>query len=294
MTIRAAGATPLKGLLSRTLGSTGPGTADVATGMAGDTLSLSRGALPDLAATITRPRLDGLETSATFKAALARGAEPAQPGTSGVEDAFLMGVLEEQGFAGTPTAVSPAVFDRLLAEGAIEKELYRGFDDPAHVAQFLHGKNYVNGGLRAYGGGIYAAAGPEAQEMAARYADDTGGAVLRLGLKKGARVGDYRALTRGLGRDKAKALRAVHARLQPALEKASAIEQTDPAAAAALRRQAGAEAERARLAADLRYRDVGVYATEQGLDAVEARHGIVVLLNRTALVGEQPVRPGGA
>jgi hypothetical protein len=164
------------------------------------------------------------------------------------EDRFMKSLIAEQGLDGLPHVVTAAQLDTYIQSS--EVELFRGESAPQHAEQLRSGELFVGQGSR--GGGIYAVGGPQAFEHAAAYAQDPGGVVVRMSLKRGAHVADADALVKQMERQHDAALRR-----RPSLARDAALTLTTM---------------------------LSVYACYLGFDGVMDRvNGIWLLLNRTAL-----------
>jgi hypothetical protein len=112
---------------------------------------------------------------------------------AGVGDRNLLNIWNEQGFAGPPRVVDDDALDAEVKAGGLE--LWRGIasrtddgeDAERYAKQFIHGTQ-PHPGLGQYGNGTYATPN---QEFASRYARSlthTGGSMIRMVLRKDARV----------------------------------------------------------------------------------------------------------
>lgn len=117
----------------------------------------------------------------------------AGPDTDLTRDVYLGSLLRDQGFDGRPHVANKDQLDRFIAQGEIE--LFRGVrggpNGPGEYAdQFRDGELFP--GLGIFGNGTYTA---RDVNKARGYADPDG-AVMRMSLKRGARVVDYIELQR--------------------------------------------------------------------------------------------------
>ncbi|MCK6546023.1 hypothetical protein L6R52_09150 [Myxococcota bacterium] len=228
---------------------------------------------------IARPKLDDARKSETVRRWLDRDAFTSAflPPSEG-HDAFLSELLAELGFAGLPHVVSKTELDRALMQG--ERELLRGVTGPEFAEELRSGKLYA--GTGSCGNGIYTVSSVRADYAGSKA---EGGVVMRMSLKRGAKVVDDETLDDAMSRDRA-AMKARAAKDVEVLRtKARAKEATgDPKAAQKLRAEAERllrDTERLEL---LLFTDPGRYAAHQGYDAVEVKgRAIYLVLNRTAL-----------
>jgi hypothetical protein len=140
---------------------------------------------------IARPRLTPSRVPFERTAAYHRFGPRTDPAPLDAEDLYTKALLQEQGFDGLPDVVPAAVLDRHVQAG--ELELFRGVTLRAHADQLRYGELFVGRGT--FGGGIYAAGGPDGRQHAAEYAQDPGGALIRMSLKPDATIANARLLT---------------------------------------------------------------------------------------------------
>jgi hypothetical protein len=197
-----------------------------------------------------------------------------EPAPGAPEDLYTKEILREQGFDGLPHVVSQEELDGFVAAG--EVELFRGVSDAGYGDQFRYGDLFVGRGI--YGGGVYAAGGPDGFEVAQTFAEGPGGAILRMNWKVGARIADARLLRQTAERQMLRALMELDGRERRALRRA-----IDPAARVDLRSTRALYNEK-RLAIYAEYGRIGRYAAHRGFDGL---HNPVVatyfILNRTAV-----------
>jgi hypothetical protein len=214
-------------------------------------------------------------------------------------DPTLGAILAKQGFDGPPTVVSRADFDRAVATGEVE-ETYRGIHGSAHAEQaeqFRSGALYVGTGI--HGNGTYVAT---SRAEALRHAD--GGTVLRIGLRRDARVitdTDLKAEMakyRRANKDRDKRVTELDREMR---QKANDTDDDDTAGRIAIYDRYKALKDEA-VGAEYRVRqEPGRFAALQGYDAIRVtdreRSGAseaagaddqeLVILNRTAVIVEQ-------
>lgn len=215
-------------------------------------------------------------------------------------DKVLSSVIKAQGFDGLPTTVAPEEFDRLLADGEITHDLYRGvFSGQEGVAQsyredFANGLFFIGEGTPA--NGIYATG---ERHFALSYAKGKEDGLLRMGFKKDAKIIPYpeleskRAEIVGSGtrsdRDKA-AWRTYMSKQQSLMDKMNAaVEAKDTEAASGFEEQLY----QVQLHHQNNYperiaNDPGRVAAFLGYDAIQVDENTYVILNRTALYVEDP------
>lgn len=215
-------------------------------------------------------------------------------------DKVLSSIIKAQGFDGLPTKVSPEEFDRLLADGEITHDLYRGvFSGQEGMAQsyredFADGIFFVGEGTPA--NGIYAIGD---HHFALSYAKGKGDGLIRMGFKKGAKIIPYpelegmRAEIVGGGtrsdRDKA-AWRTYSSQQQSLMDKMNAaVMAKDTKAARGFEEQLY----QGQLHHQNNYperiaNDPGRVAAFLGYDAIQVDENTYVILNRTALYVEDP------
>jgi hypothetical protein len=129
----------------------------------------------------------------------------------GEQDLYAKTLLQEQGFDGLPHVVSLKQLDLYVQAG--EVEVFRGVSAKAHAAQLRTGELYVGrGGL---GGGIFASDGADGYLVARAYAQDPGGVVLRMSVKRGARIVDLAELRRQIRADLARGGPTAHVTRRP-------------------------------------------------------------------------------
>jgi hypothetical protein len=183
-------------------------------------------------------------------------------------------VLREQGFDGLPHIVSRRELDGYVAAG--EVELFRGVREVRHADQLRHGELFVGRG--ALGGGIYAAGGPDAKDVARVYAEGGPGAILRMTVKAGARIAEARVLAGRAEQEWRRRLSRLSAREVRAIREAF-----DRSGRAGMIEAAALYNER-RLALEALYGNLGRYAAYQGYDAILLEEVQTwLILNRTAL-----------
>lgn len=195
---------------------------------------------------IAQPRIDPSITPFTETEAFRRYGFRTDPDQSSAEALYTKALIQQQGFDGLPHVVSRRELDAYIAAG--EVELFRGVTESHFAEQLRVGDFFVGrGGLLD---GLYTAAGPNALAIARYYAGRGDGTVIRLTLKRGARV----------------------------------IDADDLEARARLNHRPGAELSEHRF---LLYTELGPFAAYIGCDAVHIVEypdiDQYVVLNRTAL-----------
>ena len=110
-------------------------------------------------------------------------------------DLVLQDMAEEVGFHRKPTLLSKEEMDAYIQQG--NRELLRGIAGregkaEAYVEQFKTGEYFAGKGV--YGNGIYTAYGEDGMEVAKQFADGVEKNVLRMALKKDAKIISYDAL----------------------------------------------------------------------------------------------------
>lgn len=138
-------------------------------------------------AAFAQPRIDPVRTPFHRTAAYQRYGFRADHDPLDPEHLYTKALIEEQGFDAWPHVVSTDELDAFIASGEIE--LFRGIARPLasqYAEQLRSGRMWVGRGGK--GGGIYAAVGPDARDHAAEYAADPGDVVVRMALRRGARL----------------------------------------------------------------------------------------------------------
>lgn len=215
-------------------------------------------------------------------------------------DKVLSSVIKAQGFDGLPTKVEPTEFDRLLAEGEITHDLYRGvFSGQEDVAQsyredFADGLFFVGEGTPA--NGVYVTT---ERHFALGYAKGKEDGLLRMGFKKDAKIIPYpeleskRAEIVGSGtrsdRDKAAWL-TYSSKQQDLMDKMNAaVEAKDTKAARGFEEQLyQTQMHHQNNYPERIANDPGRVAAFLGYDAIQVDENVFVILNRTALYVEDP------
>lgn len=108
-------------------------------------------------------------------------------------DIVLQDMAEEVGFHKKPTLLSKEEMDAYIQQG--NRELFRGIagrEAETYVEQFKTGEYFAGKGV--YGNGIYTAYGEDGFEVAKQFAGGVEKNVLRMGLKKDAKIISYDAL----------------------------------------------------------------------------------------------------
>ena len=207
------------------------------------------------------------------------------------EDAFLRGILREQGFDGKPQLISKAEMAKYVEQG--ETKLVRGISGGTNMSaeeatanaarftkQFQGGDLFVGHGV--YGNGTYTAYGEKSLTTAKGYAGSQG-TVMEMVLRKEARIIDEEKLNQLVSRAKMK--------LADKFEKSSkklykqTIQGKFTAEESAMRYEKLAKGRsRAELPWSRITGDEGRYAAALGYDAIDIpTRQFMVILNRTAL-----------
>jgi hypothetical protein len=139
---------------------------------------------------IAPPRIDPARTPFTETRAFRRYGVTDDPDPSSPEALYTRAVIQEQGFDGLPHVVGSRELDQYVLGG--EVELFRGVTDARFAEQLRSGDFFVGrGGILD---GLFAAAGRAALAIAREYAARGDGTVIRMTLKRGARVIDAAVL----------------------------------------------------------------------------------------------------
>ena len=141
---------------------------------------------------IARPRIDPATTPFTETDAFRRYGVSDDPDPDSREALYTKAVIQEQGFDGLPQIVTRRELDRYVAAG--EVELFRGVSDARFADELRSGPFFVGRGGEI--DGMYAAAGPHALTVARQYSAVGDGTVIRMALKRGARIIAWRDLER--------------------------------------------------------------------------------------------------
>lgn len=137
---------------------------------------------------IAQPRIDPRRTPFTATRAFRRYGLAFDPDPNSLEALYTKAVVQEQGFDGPPHVVTRRQLDGYVDRGEIE--LFRGVTEARFADQLRFGEFFVGrGGVLD---GVYAAAGPHALAVARAYAARGDGTIVRMTLKHGARVIDWR------------------------------------------------------------------------------------------------------
>jgi hypothetical protein len=215
---------------------------------------------------------------------------PASTARRGTGDEWLAAIQDEQGFNGPAQVATPAELDAAVADGATE--LFRGVRTPEMAEQFRTGTLYP-GDPGLFGSGTYAS---PSRSVATGYGNGNNAAVLRMALRRDARVISYADLLKLRAKHGGTAAsRSLAARQAAAL---AAVDPNDTSAIEAILREfeslRSRQSPRSRITAD-----EGRLAALLGYDAISvpngrrlSRHGLeineaeYVIVNRTALLVE--------
>jgi len=197
-------------------------------------------------------------------------------------DALLGALFAHHGFDGKPDVVSPSEMDKYVTTGK-ELEAYRGVSDGQGFDQaYMQGKYYPGYGI--YGNGTYVAGAKKgnpngAKEVAGSYSNNYGqGAVMRLSIKKGAKIGKYSDLNNEAGQAEAR----VTSEIYKVRNQLYTVPSSDPSYAGLQRRESDLK-----LLREV-YSNAGRYAASQGYDVIKVDRAASpqstyhVVLNRTA------------
>jgi hypothetical protein len=139
---------------------------------------------------IAQPRIDPNRAPFTETIAFRRYGLRDDPAPASPESLYLKAVIQEQGFDGPPHLVTRRELDRYVTTG--EAELFRGVSDARFADALRDGEFFVGRGGEMEG--MYTATGPYALAVARQYAAVGDGTVVRMSLKRGARVIAWRDL----------------------------------------------------------------------------------------------------
>jgi hypothetical protein len=139
---------------------------------------------------IARPSIDPITTPFTATEAFRRYRLITDPDPHADEELYTKAIIREQGFDGLPHVVTRRELDRYVAAG--EVELFRGVTEARFADQLRSGDFFVGRGGEV--AGMYTAAGPHALVIARQYAAFGDGTVIRMSLKRAARVVQWREL----------------------------------------------------------------------------------------------------
>lgn len=241
------------------------------------------------------------ENSQVFQSAMARGVEPANKpvldGTSFYRvDTFTTELAKEKGYDKPPTVVEPGGLESMVAEGKVGLLLFRGQRRTANES-LLNGPKFEfrhSTGRSTFGPGLYASSSFQEAEGYVSSRDSEKVNLLKMGLKKGARVANTEELSKMLEVDR----KALETELQTKIAKLeSQAAKADPVQAAQLRNQIEAERKSSALKDKLLFgtqgelnEDYSRYAINKGYDAIDCleEFGTYNVLNRSALVIERP------
>jgi hypothetical protein len=226
---------------------------------------------------ITQPSIDVASTPFDQTAAFRRYGSHFDPDPSGPEDQYTSAIIREQGFDGRPQVVSGMELDEYVASG--EVEFFRGLagDEQRTAAQyarqFRYGVFFVGRG--AYGSGTYAS---ETLDDARAFADGPDGVVVRMTLKRAARIGAGEPLELASRAELRSELEQLRSELLVARDEAIRQGNTEAARLAQVRYDRGVAIAAGRLS------NLGRYAAYLGYDALYfERDRYYLILNRTAV-----------
>ncbi len=210
-------------------------------------------------------------------------------------DTYTTRLAEEKGFTGLPTVVEPGTLSLLQASGEISEMVYRGqpkaFNDdllsnPDH-------KFRLSSGRSTYGPAIYVSTSEQEASTYIGSERDDRVSMLRMGLKKGARLETWDNLDKMMEADRAALRQQSQSRVQ---ELQARITTADPDTAARLKSEMETEQANLLLKETMMFgspeslnRDYSRYAIYKGYDAVICgEYATLAVLNRSALVIERP------
>jgi hypothetical protein len=133
---------------------------------------------------IAQPRIDPEATPFTETGAFRRHGTTDDPDPDAPEALYTKAVIQEQGFDGSAHVLTRRELDRYVAAG--EVELFRGVTEARFADQLRTGEFFVGRGW--FADGMYAAAAPGGLDIARQHASTGDGTVIRMSLKRGARV----------------------------------------------------------------------------------------------------------
>lgn len=221
---------------------------------------------------IAKPRIDPAAQPFSETEAFRRYGSVADPDLDVPEGLYLKALIIEQGFDGLPHVVSRRELNAYVAAG--ERELFRGVSNEAHAEAFRTGTFFIGRGI--YGGGANASAGPAALAVAREYA--AGGVILRLTLKREARVADFDPLGVLTQSERGDVLGRLASEEERALADARTLGRDDEIARVRARYAS------ARAAVSARYDDIGRLGAYLGYDAIHAAvPDFYAILNRSAV-----------
>ncbi len=243
----------------------------------------------------------GAETTRVFQQALRDGKLPENDLVLDTEDihfidTYTTELAREKGYNGLPEVVEPGALKGMQTRGEIGELVYRGqpneFNDdllknPEH-------KFRLNSGRSTFGPAIYVSTSHRDAEGYVSHQRREDVTLLKMGLKKNARVETSTNLEKMMQADR-EALRAnTHAMIEQ-LEAQAA--QAEPKTAEELKKQIEGERSRLKLKEEMLFgeqtslsRDYSRYAIHKGYDAVMCvgEYATLAVLNRSALVIESP------
>jgi hypothetical protein len=164
-----------------------------------------------------QPRLDPSRTTFERTAAFRRYGATSELALDPKQDRYTKEIIREQGFGGKPHVVSRPELDRYVADG--ETEIFRGLtSDDAGAAseyadQFRDGDLFVGRG--GFGNGVYTTV---ELAVAREFAGDTRGCILRMAIKKHARIGDYDEIRRVADDERDREMRRLRAEQSRAVQ----------------------------------------------------------------------------
>jgi hypothetical protein len=221
---------------------------------------------------INQPRIDSSITAFEQTAAFRRYGAEVMPDPEAAEEPYTKALIQEQGFDELPHVVSSLELDRYIQAG--EPEIFRGVSDAVYADAFRSGDFFIGRG--SYGSGMYAVGGGQALAIARGHAGH--GVILRMAVKRDARIVDYDVLQEAAYRAREDAIARIRAAGRAAVR--AALERGDEVEVQRLT----AIHDRLVEAEHAKYDDVGRYAAYYGFDAVHvANRDYYVILNRTAV-----------
>jgi hypothetical protein len=221
---------------------------------------------------IGQPHIDPSDTPFEQTRAFRQYGAEVMPEPEAAEEPYTKALIREQGFDGLPHTVASAELNRYVQAG--EREIFRGVSNAVYADAFRTGDFFVGRG--SYGSGMYAVGGTQALAIARGHAGH--GVILRMVIKRGARIGDYDELQEAAYRAREDAIARIRTAGGPTVQ--AAVDRGDEVEAKRLATMYDtlAEAEHAK------YDDIGRFAAYHGFDAVHvADRDYYVILNRTAV-----------
>lgn len=212
-------------------------------------------------------------------------------------DHVLKAISVDQGFAGKPAVVSKTQMDKLVADGDVI-EIHRGMNsygnpggEKVFVEQYRSGDLFAGTGI--YGNGTYTS--PH-RSVAMQYANNSESGMIRLGLRKDAKIGSYSTLKAEMAKDVTRRRNQINAQIRKLNTQFNTLtaSRSYTAQAAIWDQITALKKITQTLTKNNTYHpslgDVGRYAATKGYDAYRVDDGSadhIVILNRTATYAER-------